>query len=286
MFSCTQQGFWWARSFGVPVPDAAYVSFRPNVRPLATLIDTYERYGVIQVDSEGARLFLFNMGLLEAADGYLGEEVKMHRAGGWSSARFQRHEKGQAQSNLQEAAEMAEEFYRAVGARHLILAGTDKTVKQFRDLLSNRLRSIVVGTISAKANATPDDIREKALELVQASAEAEDRRVADEVVARAGQGGNAVLGLRETLTAVQNMRAEHVAVLGSFAQPAFRFVDSGDIVLSISEDGHLGSGRIQELPDAVESVLRRALLQGIGVTILDDHPALAQAGKIGALTRW
>ncbi|MGL4647900.1 MAG: Vms1/Ankzf1 family peptidyl-tRNA hydrolase [Caldilineaceae bacterium] len=286
MFSCAPHNFWWARSFAVPVEDAAFVTFRPNVRPLANLTDTYERYGVIQVDSEGARLFLFNMGVLEAADGYLGEEVKMHKAGGWSSARYQRHEQGQAHSNLQEAAEMAEEFYRAVGARHLILAGTDKNVKKFQELLSHRLRSIVVGNITVKGNATADDVREKALELAQASAETEDRRVADDVISRAGRNGNAVLGLRETLTAVQNMRAEHVVVLGSYAQPAYRFLDSGDIVLTISEDGQLGSGRIQELPDAVESVLRRALLQGIAVTILDDHAALGKAGKIGALTRW
>ncbi len=286
MFSCEAQGFWWARSFAVPVQDGAYVSFRPNVRPLATLLDTYERYGVIQLESQGARLFAFNMGVLEAADGYLGEEIKVHRAGGWASSRYQRHEKQQAQSNLQEAAEMAEEFYRAVGARHLLLAGTDKNVKQFRTLLSHRLRSLVVGAFAAQANATPDEISAKALEMVQSTAEAEDRRIADEIVARSVQGGAAVVGLRETLTSVQNMRAEHVAVLGSFAQPAYRFVDSGDIVLELSEQGTLGSGRIQPLPDAVESVLRRALLQGIGVTILDAHPALEQSGKIGALTRW
>jgi peptide chain release factor subunit 1 len=262
------------------------VSFRPNIRPLATLLDMYERYGVIHVDSEGARLYLFNMGMLEAADGYLGEEVKRHRAGGWSAPRYQRHEEGSVHTNQQEAAEMAEEFYRAVGARHLILAGTDKNVSKFRDLLSNRLRSLLVGALSVRANATPDEVRERALELVQASAEAEDRRLVDEILSRAGRNGNAVLGLLETLTAVQNRRAEHVAVLVDFAQPAYRFVDSGDIVLELSEDGLLGSGRVQELPDAVESVLRRALLQGIGVTIVDAHPALAEAGSIGALTRY
>lgn len=286
IFSCTRHGFWWAHSFAVPVADAVHVSFRPNVRPLAVLLDTYERYGVIHVDSEGGRLFLFNMGVLEAAEGYMGEEVKLHRAGGWASARYQRHEKEQVHHNLLEAAELAEEFYRAVGARHLILAGTDKNVKHFQELLSTRLRAMVVGTISARANATHDEICASALELVQVSAEAEDCQVADEIIARAGRGGRAVVGLRETLTAVQNGRAEHVAVLGAYAQPAYRFVESGDIVLALGEEGELGSGRVQELPDAVESVLRRAMLQGIGVTILDEHPALGEAGKIGALTRY
>ena len=64
---------------------------------------------------EGARLFLFNMGVLESVDGYLGEEVKQHRSGGWANPRYQRHEAKQARENLQEAAEMAEEFYRQTG---------------------------------------------------------------------------------------------------------------------------------------------------------------------------
>lgn len=286
MFSCAAQGFWWARSFAVPVHDEAFVSFRPYVRQLASLLDTYERYGVIHVDSEGARLYLYDMGHLESADGYLGQEVKLHKAGGWAAARYQRHEKGQAQQNLQEAAEMAEEFYRTARTRRLILAGTDKNVAKFRDLLSNRLRSMVVGSVNAKTNATPSEISGSALELVQKAAAKEEAALADEVVARASQGRNAVVGLRDTLTAVQDNRAEHVVVISGFAQPAYRFVESGTIVMEIDEEGELGSGRVQPLPDAVESVLRRAMVQGIGVTLLEKHKGLEQAGKIGALTRY
>lgn len=286
MFSCVAKDYWWTRTLAVPVEDSAFVSFRPYVRQLATLLDIYERYGVIQVDSEGARLFSFHMGVLESADGYLGEEVKVHRAGGWASARYQRHEKSQAHQNLQEAAEMAEDFYRATDARHLILAGTDKNVALFRDLLSNRLRSMVVGSFNIKSTAAPAELSEKALKIVQEEAERRDQAVADEILALAKQGGHAVVGLAETLTAVQEMRAEHVAVLEGFKQPAYRFVDSGMIVLELTSEGELGSGRIQALPDAVESVLRRALAQGIGVTLLDEHAELEKAGKIGAITRY
>ncbi len=286
MFSCAAHDFWWARGFAVPVQDGVLVSFRPYVRQLATLLDTYERYGVIQIDSEGARLFVFHMGILEAADGYLGEEVKLHKAGGWSASRYQRHEKGQAHQNLQEAAEMAEGFYRRAETRRLILAGTEKNVALFRDLLSNRLRAMVVGSISMAANATAAEVREKAVEMARQAAERNDIAVADEIIALAQIGGNAVTGLAETLTMVQNMRASHVAALNSYAQPAYRFVEDGQIVLELSEEGALGSGRVQELPDAVDSVLRRAMAQGIGVTILDAHPGLEKAGKIGALTRY
>lgn len=286
MFSCVAANFWWAHSMQPPVEDKVFVSFRPYVRPLATLIDTYERCGVIQVDQSGARLYLFNMGVLEAADGYLGEEVKMHRAGGWAAQRYQRHEAEQARQNLQDAAELAETFYREAETRRLILAGTEKNVARFKELLSNRLRAMVVGQISADANAGPAELRDKALALAQQAEDAEANALAERVVTQAHKGGNAVLGLAETLTAVQTGRAQHVVVLTDYVQPAYRFVDSGYILLELNEQSELASGRVQSLPDGVDSVIRRAMAQGIGVTILDAHPTLAGAGKIGALTRY
>lgn len=286
MFSCAARDFWWAKSYMVPVENAVFVGRRPYVRQLARLIDTYERYGVVHIDSEGARLYAFNMGVLDAVDGYLGEEVKQHKAGGWASPRYQRHETGVAQHNLQDAAEVAEAFYRANDTRRLLLAGTDKNVARFQELLSNRLRGMVVGRFAATANATPTDISEKAIKLARQAADQAATATADQIVDAVHNGGTAVAGLAQTLTAVQEGRAQHVVVLAGFAQPAYRFVDGGTILLDLNDDKELGSGRVQALPDGVESVLRRAMAQGIGVTILESHAGLARIGNIAALTRY
>ncbi|MEZ4660966.1 MAG: Vms1/Ankzf1 family peptidyl-tRNA hydrolase [Caldilineaceae bacterium] len=286
MFSCAAQDFWRAKSFLLPVEDSVLVSRRPYVRQLAMLIDTYERYGVIHVEQIGARLYVFNMGQLEAVQGYLGEEVKLHKAGGWSASNFQRHEAELARHNLQDAAEMAEDFYRKNNTRRLILAGTEKNVARFRDLLSHRLRSMVVGQIAVDSNAKPAEVSEKALTVALQAAKTEAQSVADSVVTTVHKEGNAVAGLAETLTAVQNGRALHVVTLANFVQPAYRFVDSGYILLDLSEESDLQSGKVQKLPDAVDSVLRRAMVQGIGVTVLEQHEGLEKIGKIGALTRY
>lgn len=286
MFSCAACDFWLAKSYMVPVEDAAYVGRRANVRQLAQLTDTYARYGVIHVDQEGARLYVFNMGVLESAEGYMGEEVKLHKAGGWASPRYQRHETEVAKQNLQDAAEMAEEFYRSNDTRHLLLAGTDKNVARFQELLSHRLRGMVVGRFAAGANATPAEISEKAIKLARQAATDEATTQADQVITTVHKGGSAVAGLAEVLTAVQENRALQVLVLADFAHPAYRFVDSGYILLDLQDDKELGSGRIQELPDAVESVLRRAMAQDIDVTILNQHEGLAKLGKIAAFTRY
>lgn len=286
MFSCQAADFWWVRSLQVPVEDSVFVSFRPYVRQLAQLLDTYESYGVIHVDQEGARLYLFNMGHLQAIEGYLGEEIKQHRSGGWASARYQRRESGQARQNLQDAAELAESFYRQADIRHLILAGTEKNVAAFKALLSNRLRSIIVGQISANTYANATELGDQALKLMRQAEVAGKIELVDTLLALAQRGGDAVVGLVDTLTAVQSGRAAHVVVLADYSQPAYRFVESGYILLELNEESDLQSGRVQPLPDAVDSVIRRALAQNIPVSILDDHPGLATQGKIGALTRY
>ena len=286
MFSCAAKDFWLAKSYMVPVEDAAFVGRRANVRQLAQMMDTYARCGVIHIDQEGARLYVFTMGVLESAEGYMGEEVKLHRAGGWASQRYQRHETGVAMQNLQDAAEIAEEFYRSNDTRQLILAGTDKNVARFQEMLSHRLRAMVVGRFAAGANATPAEISEKAIKLARKAATTEAQNLADQVVTTAHKGGTAVAGLADVLTAVQDGRAMQIVVLADFSHPAYRFVDSGYILLDLGDDKELGSGRVQALPDGVESVLRRAMAQGIGVTILDQHEGLAGLGSIAAFTRY
>ena len=81
-------------------------------------------------------------------------------------------------------------------------------------------------------------------------------------------------------------RDDHVVVLADYVQPAYRFVESGHILLELNEQSDLQSGRVQALPDAVDSTIRRAMAQNIGVSILEKHDALARHGKIGALTRY
>lgn len=287
LFSCAAEDFWWAQNLPVVVEDEVFVSHRPYVHQLATLIDAHRPLGVIHVDQMGTRLYLYEMGHLEAVEGYLGEEVRSHKAGGWSAPRYQRHEKETARQNLQDAAELAENFYRQSDTSSLILAGTEKNVARFREMLSNRLRKMVVGELAADSNASAPELQEKASEIAQKRARDEGAALTDEILTAAHKGQNGVVGLADTLNAVQTGRAQHVVLLSGYSQPAFRYRQSRYVVLSQEEADASGSQEeLEALPDAVDSVLRRSLLQGIGVTVLDEHPALEKAGKIGALTRY
>ena len=287
IFSCHKEDFWWAESVPVGIEDAVFVSYRPYVHQLATLIETHDRLGVIHINQMDAQLYLYRLGNLEAVEGYLGEEVRTHRGGGWAAQRYQRHEAETARQNLQEMAALAEEFYRKTGTERLVLAGTDKNAARFRDMLSNRLQAMIIGEIPAHAHVTPSELQQRTAELASNSAHEFGRRLTDQLITAARKNSNGVLGLADTLNAVQSGRAQHVVLLSDYSQPAFRHKESGYINLSQDDAAAPGAAeRWEALPDAVDSVLRRALLQGIGITVLSEHEELAQAGKIGALTRY
>ncbi len=85
-FACQALDFWRAYTLLVPVEDAMYVGQRPYITPLSDLWDNYGRFGVIMVDREGARAFVYHLGALEDSAGTLGEKVKRHKQGGWARA--------------------------------------------------------------------------------------------------------------------------------------------------------------------------------------------------------
>ena len=72
IFSCSARDFFRAYPLAVPVRSQARVGDHPYVKPLADVLDAYGGYGVVLVDKQGARLFLFHLGELieqEASSG-------------------------------------------------------------------------------------------------------------------------------------------------------------------------------------------------------------------------
>src|SRR5512136_867803 len=109
-FSCQAHKFWRGYPLLVPVPSTVHVGRRPYVKPLSDLWDNYGRFGVIMIDREGARLFIYHLGALEESTGTLGTEVKHHKQGGWAAQKLQRYEDQEAKHNLKDAAEWADAY--------------------------------------------------------------------------------------------------------------------------------------------------------------------------------
>ncbi|MCC7352863.1 MAG: hypothetical protein IT330_03825 [Anaerolineae bacterium] len=285
-FSCQRVGFWRAYPLLVPVQDQVYVGDRPYVKPLSDLMDNYSRYGVVLVDQEGARLFIYNLGQLEEATGTLGLEIKRHKRGGSSAARYQSRADEHANQNLKSAAELATRFYTEGRCRRLLVGGQDETVARFQEYLPKALRERVVGTFSIGMNASPAEVKERTLEMAQRVEEQEDAALVEQIVTTAAKGGAAVTGLGDTLASLQEERMHKLVIAEGFHAPAYRCERCRHIVVEPLNACPLCGSKMHLIADAVDSLVRRAIERGAEVNFVRDNEALVRAGSIGALLRY
>ncbi len=295
VFSCLKEDFWRAYPLAVPIENRIFVADSPYIKPLTGVLDEYGRYGVILVDREGARLFLFNQGELEETDGTLGEEVKRTKRGGGSAAgrlggltaRASRHEEEIAQRNLKEAAELAARFCGGGRCSRIVLGGTDETLTQFQGMLPKELQEKVVGSISLDMAASETEVLDRSLEVIQeVEREREEELVEQLITAATSKGGHGALGLDDTLAAVQEGRAHILVVDEGYVATGYGCQNCGYIAAHKLKSCPFCGGEMAQIEDALNSIVRKAIELGMEVEVVRGSAALEEAGSIGAILRY
>ena len=295
VFSCQDAEFWRSYSLAVPVHNYAYVSHRPYIKPLTDVLDAYGRYGVILVESEGSRMFLFNLGELVEATGTLGEEVRRTKHGGASgvagmrggvAAATARRGEAVVVRNLKEVAEGTEAFCENHGCRRLVVGGTEANVSQFLDILPKATHSKVVGSFTIDPGAPVGEVQARSMELIEEVAKEREAELVREVIAGWKRGSGGVVGLADTVTALQEHRAGILLVAAGYEASGFRCQSCRYLMLSERDECPLCGGDVEAVEDLVETMTHRALEQGVEVEIVRGSQELEEAGSVGALLRY
>jgi peptide chain release factor subunit 1 len=285
-FSCQGVNFWRAYPLPVPVKDAVLVGHRAYLKPLSDLWDEYERLGVINLDKEGARLFVYQLGALEDTAGTLGTEVKRHKQGGWGADKLQRHEDEEAKHNLKEVAALADSFMREHKVERVVLSGSEDNLALFRELLPRSLQDKVVGHISVDMNASPNEIRERAFEVAVEADRRAESELLDQVITVASKGGAATLGLSDTLVAMREGRVYQLLVDTEYHAPGYLCGNCGAITIEERETCPYCDHKLAATEDAVNLAIQGAVNGGLRVIVMDHDPRLAAAGSIAAVLRY
>jgi len=104
LFSCTPRQLWQAYFLPVRVRDRLAFEPRPLIAPLLDVLDEYERYAVVIVDKERARLFTVFGGEIEERDDFKDFVPGHHDQGGLSQPRYQRHQETHVYWHLKKVA--------------------------------------------------------------------------------------------------------------------------------------------------------------------------------------
>ncbi len=293
IFSCQSSNFFRVYPLAVPVRNLVHISDRPSVKPLAALLDNYGGYGVVLIDKQGARVFSFHMGELREQEGVLGETVKHTKhGGGGSEIPGRRGESAASRAveevvdrNMKDSAEFAIHFFENNHVRRILVGGTDENVKLFCSILPKAWQSLVMGTFPMSMTATHNEVRNRALEVGILVDIEREKRLIDRLVTQAAKGNGAVLGLEETLAAINEGRVQVLVLSEGFRKNAFRCKSTGWLTTH-PEEACNGSEDVEKVYDVVDLAVNQVMRSGGEVEVIMSTAEMDKAGSIGAILRY
>ena len=294
VFSCAPQGFLRAYPLGVAVRSRVRIGERPNVKPLADLLDSYGGYGVALVDKQGARLFYFHLGELYEQDGTMGESVRHTKRGGGSQTAGRRggtagttdYVDEVTDRNIKDAADFAAHFFAENKVRRILIGGAEDTVAFFRSQLPKSWQTLVVGTFPISMAASQGEVMQKAMEIGLQAEHQREEHLATTVVTNAAKKRGGVVDLDDTFNAIREGRVQTLIIRDGYRTPGTRCTSCG--YLSPVELAYCPfcGGACELIPDAVEVAVHQVMKTGGEVEVLHANQAVGVFNQIGALLRY
>lgn len=281
-FACSAAGLW--RLFRLPVAmrKRVVVDRHPHVLRLESLLARAETFATVLINRERARLFTTRLGETIERTEILDAVPGQHGQGGWSQARFSRHIEELFHKHLKHVAEVAFALSKRERLDRLVLAGPEEIVSTFEKGLHPWLTERVVARLSLPMNASRDGVAEATLaveEIIESERSADAvGRVLEEFAAKRG----AVVGVEQTLAALQEGRVETLVVSDGTPLEAWRCSACGLLVTRGGRCPACG-GDMVPVSDLAEEMVDEGLRRRCQVMTSEARPL---PDGVGALLRF
>jgi peptide chain release factor subunit 1 len=285
MFSCSGAGLWEEVLVSRPFRDKVEVGPQADLLSLETLLETYESFCTVLVDSEKARIFLAELGRIEEEADLLDDVPGRHDQGGWSQARYQRHIDEHRQRHLKRVADVLFRYFKRRRFDHLILGGPEELVVEFERELHDWLGRRVRARVSVPITAAADEVLARSLAVEEQLEREKERAAVETLRAEAAAQRQAVAGLESTLRALSDGRVGRLVVASDLEHPGVVCPGCGRLASGGRTCDRCGA-KLEAVQDVVEAAVAHAFRQGSRVEIVAEDGGLAELGGIGALLRF
>jgi peptide chain release factor subunit 1 len=285
LFSSSGAGLWEDIELSRPVRNQAVVAPHPDVLQLEAVLEVYESFCTVLVDSEKARIFLAELGRIEEQSDLLDDVPGRHDQGGWSQSRYQRHVDEHRQRHLKHTAEVLFRVFKRRPFDHLIVGGPEEIVAELEHELHDYLKQRILTRVSLPVGASPDEVLERSLHMEE---ELDRRRVRDSIDRITGEraaGRQAVAGLDATLAALADNRVDTMIVAADLRVPGRECPQCGRLAVKGRQCRTCGAAT-REVADVVEAAVAQALRSGARVESVTEDGRFQGLGRIGALLRF
>ena len=212
LFCDASEELFWHRTLPVPLhPDARHRP-DPYLRPLLETLDEQERYGIVLLDRQQARVFTVVLGEIEEhREAFAALDVRSTRTTGtdhlYSEKRFHRRADEHAHLHIKRVASILRAMQSELALDRLVLAGAVEATSELNRLLPRALADRLAASWKLPIDAREPEILRQTMEL-QARREAErEFLLVQEFLEAVREGHQAVAGLDPTLEAIREGRA-------------------------------------------------------------------------------
>ncbi len=286
IFSCAAADLFEVLPLPVPVRNQLVVNNAPALGQLESVIQQYERLGVVLVDKQRARMLVFELGdLVDRSE--LFDELPRdydHR-GEKERGDVANHVEALTHQHLRRAAEATFRIFQRHGFERLCVGATEETARAFESLLHPYLRERLCGRVAVTVAAPLDEIRAAALDVETAEERRREARQVERLREAVGARSRGAAGLKATLAALNERRVEQLLVSDGYVEAGWR-CHRCDLLAAHGRTCAACGGQMAVVEDVVEDAVDVALGQSCAVEVCVGNADLDVLGRIGALLRY
>lgn len=289
LFACTPDDIWEIVSLQVPVPSLITVDTTTHTAVLAQVLDEHPLFAVAVVQRDKAQIYLAEQRSAEAVETIASVVPGRHDQGGWSQARFQRHIEFHVAEHLKKVVDELERLFYQRRFNRLAVGGSEEAVHELAKMLPDPVRRTAIGTFSVNLKHDGDaDLLERARRVWEEHERRSERDLVASLSDAAAANGRGVLGIDDTVRAVQEGRVQTLVVAEGVEKGGSACTRCDYFAARALDRCPLCGGETEPAPDIVERAVERAYLGGAHVESVfgEAREWLLARGGVGALLRY
>ena len=288
IFACSAANDWFeVGDFEAPFDrNQVFISDRPHLYPLARLMDEYRRYAVVLADTNRAQIFVFAGRQAVERQDVQNVKTKHSKVGGWSQARYQRHQENYHLQHAKEVIDMLEKIVQEEKIEHIILAGDEAVViPLLREQMPKTIEEKVIDALSLGIDTPEHELIEETLTAFQRHDSLTDMEKVQRLLNEYRADDLGVAGVPETLAALSNGQVEEMLIAAKIESIQY---DEEEVkkVLELYRAEEPLPDELDQQSVADELVKRANTLSSATVTFIEDSTRLEMLGGVGGFLRY
>ena len=291
IFSGAKRGVLWQRDLQVGLPTGARWSARPWLRPLLEVIEDHDSFGVVLIDKNHARILTVDATGVQPQFEASSDVPNKHATTGtdhiMSQSQMERDHTNHLKAHAKRVAEELAVIVDRMKLSRIVIGGPVEATSTFTSELPKRLEQMIIGSIAAPVDATGERLLSEVREVQQKAEQQEEAKMVDSMITAAMKGDRAVLGLADTLVAIQEGRVYRMLIARDYRAEGAECSACNVLIADRLERCSFCGGKLDPAPDLINRASHRVIQQAGKVQIVSGEAAdkLAATG-IGAILRF